>query len=80
MKAKPFQLNFIQVYAPAADSEGEKIENFSKNLEDEILRAPKKVILIIMDDFNAKVRDTTGDEHIRKSVGKYVLRERNERE
>lgn len=32
-----------------------------------------------MGDFNAKVGDTTNDDHIRKTVGKYGQGERNDR-
>lgn len=69
----------IQVYIPTSDADEELIEEFYGTLEVKINKLPRKEMLILMGDFNAKVGSTTNVYHIGTVVGKYGLGEGNER-
>src|SRR5205807_775345 len=76
-KATPFNITIINVYAPTSDASEEDIETFYDNLEDAVARTPKKDMLIITGDWNAKVgNDNTGWESV---MGRYGYGQRNER-
>ena len=45
----------IQVYAPTSNAEGAEVERFYKNLQDLLELTPKKDVLFIIGDWNAKV-------------------------
>ena len=51
----PFDCTLIQVYAPITDYLEEEIEIFYEQIEDTIKHTPRKDLLIIMGDWNAKV-------------------------
>lgn len=55
LKASPFNISIIQVYAPTTDHDDEEIEEFYNKLQGIINMASKKDILIIQGDWNAKV-------------------------
>lgn len=55
VSAKPHNMTIIQVYAPTADYEDEDIEEFYEQLEAVIAKVPKKDILVVQGDWNAKV-------------------------
>lgn len=75
LKARPNDLNIIQVYAPTADSPEHEVEKFYDEVQ-ELLRLTKKQdVNIIMGDFNAKI----GNGQFEEIVGPYGLGERNER-
>ena len=48
-------VTIIQVYAPAVGAEEDVLNNFYTDLQNEVSRAQKKDILIVMGDFNARV-------------------------
>ncbi|CAF4049065.1 unnamed protein product [Rotaria sp. Silwood2] len=76
-KATPFNITIINVYAPTSDATENDIEAFYSNLEDAIGKTPKKDILILTGDWNAKVgNDNTGWEAV---MGRYGYGTRNER-
>ncbi|CAF1270699.1 unnamed protein product [Adineta ricciae] len=76
-KATPFNLTIINVYAPTSDATENEIEIFYSDLEDAIGKTPKKDILILTGDWNAKVGDdNTGWE---TAMGRYGYGTRNER-
>jgi len=52
--AKPKNITIIQIYAPSSDHADEEVEEFYEDLEETIMKIPKKDI-IIQGDFNAKV-------------------------
>ena len=52
-QGKPFNITVIQVYAPTSNSE--EVEWFCEDLQDRLELIPKKDILFIIGDWNAKV-------------------------
>ena len=51
-QGKPFNITVIQVYAPTSNAE---VEWFCEDLQDLLERTPKKDVLFIIGDWNAKV-------------------------
>ena len=54
-QGKPFSITVIQVYAPTTNAEEAEVERFYEDLQDLEL-IPKKDVLFIIGDLNAKVR------------------------
>ena len=52
-QGKPFSITVIQVYAPTSNSEAE-VERFYEDLQDLLELTPKKDVLFIIGDWNAK--------------------------
>ena len=62
LKAVPFNIKIVQAYAPALDYDGNEIEEFYDQLQNVINQTPKKDILVVKGDWNAKVgRDACGN-------------------
>ena len=55
LQSKPFNITVIQVYAPTSDAEEAEFERFYKDLQDLLKLIPKKDVLFIIGDWNAKV-------------------------
>ena len=55
LQGKPFNITVIQVYAPTSNTEGTEFEWFSEDLQDLLELTPKKDILFIIGEWNAKV-------------------------
>ena len=53
LQGKPFNITVIQVYAPTSNAE--KAERFYEDLQDLLELTPKKDVLFIIADWNAKV-------------------------
>ena len=53
-KGKPFNITLIQVYAPTSNVEAE-VECFYEDLQDLLELTPKKDVLFIIREWNAKV-------------------------
>ena len=53
-QGKPFNITVIQVYAPTSNTEEAEVEWFS-DLQDLLELTPKKDVLFIIGDWNAKV-------------------------
>ena len=51
---KPFNITVIQVYAPTTNAEEAKGEWFYEDLQDLLELTPKKDVLFIIGDWNAK--------------------------
>ena len=51
----PFNITVIQVYAPTSNAEEAEVEWFSEDLQDLLELTPKKDVLFIIGDWNAKV-------------------------
>ena len=54
-QGKPFNITVIQVYAPTSNAEETEVEWFCEDLQDLLELAPKKDVLFIIGDWNAKV-------------------------
>ena len=54
-QGKPFNITVIQVYAPTSNAEEAEVEWFSEELQDFLELIPKKDVLFIIGDWNAKV-------------------------
>ena len=54
-QGKPFNITVIQVYAPTNNAEEADIEWFYKDLQNLLELTPKKDVLFIIGDWNAKV-------------------------
>ena len=54
-QGKPFNITVIQVYAPTSNAEEAEVEQLNEDLQDLVELTPKKDVLIIIDDWNAKV-------------------------
>ena len=52
---KPFNITVIQVYAPTSNAEEAEVERFYEDLEDPLELTPKKDVLFIIGDWNAKI-------------------------
>ena len=55
LQGKPFNITVIQVQAPTSNAEEAKGEQFYKDLQDLLELTPKKDVLFIIGDWNAKV-------------------------
>ena len=73
-QGKPFNITVIQAYAPISNTEEAKDERFYKDLQDLLELTPKKDVLFIIWDWNAKV----GNQETPGVTGKFGLGVRNE--
>ena len=73
-QGKPFNITLIQIYAPNSNAEEAEGEQFSENLQDLQELTPKKDVLFITGDWNAKV----GSQETAGITGKFGLGEQNE--
>ena len=62
LKAGPFNITIVHAYAPTTAYDVNKIEEFYDQLQNITDQAPKKDILVVQGDWNAKVgRDACGN-------------------
>ena len=54
-QGKPFNITVIKVYAPTSNIEEADVERFYEDLQDLLELTPKKDVLFIIGDWNAKV-------------------------
>ena len=73
-QGKPFSITVIQVYAPASNSEEAEVEWFYEDLQDLLEETPKKDVLFIIGDWNAKA----GSQETPGVTGKFGLGVQNE--
>src|SRR5574341_561569 len=73
-QGKPFNITAIQVYAPTSNAEEAEVERFYEDRQDLLELTPKKDVLFIMGDWNAKV----GSQETPGVTGKFGLGIRNE--
>ena len=71
-QGKPFNITVIQIYAPTSNAE--KAERFYEDLQDLLELTPKKDVLFIIGDWNAK----EGSQETPRVTGKFGLGIRNE--
>ena len=55
LQGKPSSITVIQVYAPTTNTEEAEVERFYEDLQDLLELTPKKDVLFIIGDWNAKV-------------------------
>ena len=58
-QGKPFNNTVIQVYAPTTDAEEAEVDWFYEDLQDLLELTPKKDVLFIIGDWNAKVEKSS---------------------
>ena len=68
-QAKPFNITVIQAYAPNSNAEEAEVERFYEDLQDLLELTPKKDVLFIIGDWNAKV----GSQETPGVTGKFGL-------
>ena len=73
-QGKPFTITAIQVYAPNSYTEEAEVEQFYEDLQDLLELTPKKDVLFIIRDWNAKV----GSQETPGVTGRFGLGIRNE--
>ena len=73
-QGKPFNITVIQVYAPTSNAEEAEVEQFYEDLQDLLELTPKKDVLLIIGDWNAKV----ARQEIPGVTGKFGLGVQNE--
>ena len=56
LQGKPFNITVIQAYAPTSNTEEAEVEWFYEDLQDLLELTPKKDVLFIIGDWNAKVQ------------------------
>ena len=73
-QGKPFNITVIQVYAPTSNAEEAEVKWFYEDLQDLLELTPKRDVLFITGDWNAKVgiQETPG------ITGKFGLGMQNE--
>ena len=73
-QGKPFNITVIQVYAPTSNAEEAEVEQSYEDLQDILELTPKKDVLFIIGDWNAKV----GSQETHGITGKFGLGVQNE--
>ena len=73
-QGKPFSITVIQVYAPTSNTKEAEIDQFYEDLQDLLKLTPKKDVLFIIGDWNAKV----GSQETPMVTGKFGLGVQNE--
>ena len=73
-QGKPFNITVIQVYAPTSNAEEVEVGWFYEDLQDLLELTPKKDVLFIIGDWNAKV----GSQETPGVTGKFCLGIQNE--
>ena len=73
-QGKPFNIKVIQVYAQISNAEEAEVELFYEDLQDLLELTPKKDVLFIIGDWNAKV----GSQETPGVTGKFGIGVQNE--
>ena len=73
-QGKPFNIMVIQAYTPTSNAEEAEVERFYEDLQDLLELTPKKDVLFIIGDWNAKV----GSQETPGVTGKFGLAVQNE--
>ena len=74
LQGKPFNITVIQVCSPTSNTEENEVEQFYEDLQDLLELTPKKDVLFIIGDWNAKV----GSQETPGVIGKFGLGMRKE--
>ena len=68
-QSKPFSITVIEIYAPTSSAEEAEVERFCEDLQELLELTPKKDVLFIIGDWNAKV----GNQKTPGVTGKFDL-------
>ena len=68
-QGKPFNITVTQAYAPTSNAEEAEVEQFYEDLQDLLELTPKRDVLFIIRDWNAKV----GNQETPEVTGKFGL-------
>ena len=79
LKATPFNMTVIQVYAPTSDYDDSEVEYLYGQLQEVIEETPKKDNLIVLGDWNAKV-GKDAQNNWQDTCGPFCNAETNERD
>ncbi|XP_063166779.1 craniofacial development protein 2-like, partial [Candoia aspera] len=74
IQGKPSNITVIQIYAPTTNAEEAEVEQFYEDLQHLLDNTPKRDVIFITGDWNAKV----GSQMTPRITGKYGLGEQNE--
>ena len=55
-QGKPFNITAIQAYAPTTNAKEAEVEQFYEDLQDLLELTPKRDVLFLIGDWNAKVQ------------------------
>ena len=69
LQGKPFSIRVIQAYDPTSNAEEAEVEQFYEDLQDLLELTPKRHVLFIIRDWNAKV----GSQETPGVTGKFGL-------
>ena len=69
LQGKPFNITVIQLYAPTSNAEEAEVDRFFEDLQGLLELTPKKDVLFIIGDWNAKV----GSQEMPGVTGKFGL-------
>ena len=69
LQGKPFNIMVMQVYAPTSNTQEAEVERFYEDLQDLLKLTPRKDVLFIIGDWNAKV----GSQETPGVTGKFGL-------
>ena len=73
-QGKPFNITVIQVYAPTSNAEEAEVEQFYEDIQGLLELTPRKYVLFIIENWNAKV----GSQETPGVTGKFGLGVQNE--
>lgn len=79
LDVQPTKIHILQIYMPTCGGTDVEVEEMYQLIKENISGTPKKDIMIIMGDWNAKNGETKAEEYLKGTVGKYGIGERNER-
>ena len=74
MQGKPFNIMVIKVYALTSNAEEAEVEQFYEDLQDLLELTPKKDVLFMIGDWNAKIES----QETHRVTGKFGLGLQNE--
>ena len=78
LRAAPFNITIIQAYAPTSDYHDDAVEDSYDQLQEVLDQTPKKDILVVQGDWNAKVGEDAC-KNWKGTCGRYCNAEMNER-
>ena len=75
---RPHNIKFIQVYVPTSDHEDEEVKHFYEQRDSIIAKTPKKDILLVQGNWNAKV-SPYAYQHWAGTIGRLGIGKTNDR-
>ena len=79
LQASPFNFTIVLVYVPTTTHSVEKIKDFYQQIQEVIVETPKKDILVVKGDWNAKIGEDAQKDW-KGTCGPYCNTETNERD